>query len=55
MMDFDANANEDGQRQDLYILDEKREATQLLQDAYKAQTENYCNRRVRVKNFKVGE
>lgn len=52
---LDANTNEAEQHQDLDVLDEKREAAQLRQAAYKARTENYYNMCVRVKNFKVGE
>lgn len=52
-MDFEANANAIGQRQDLDFLDKKCEAIQLCQAAYKARTENYYNRHMQVKNFKV--
>lgn len=47
--------NEVGQRQELDMLDEKREAAQFRQASYKIHTENYYSQRVRVKNFKVGE
>ncbi|XP_023729626.1 uncharacterized protein LOC111877337 [Lactuca sativa] len=52
---FEELANDEGQRQDLDMLDEKREATQMRQALYKSQTENYYNCQVRAKNFKVGE
>ena len=37
---FDANTNEVEQRQDLDILNEKRKAGKLCQEAYKARTKN---------------
>lgn len=55
MTRFDANANEVGKHQDLDMLNEKREATQLLQTTYKTHTDNYYKRRVRVKKLKLGE
>lgn len=41
--EFDANTNEVEQRQDLDILNEKRETAKLRQEAYKARIENYYN------------
>ena len=37
------------------MLEEKYEFAQMRRALYKSHTENYYNRQVRVKNFKVGE
>lgn len=52
---FDEGLNDNKRQQDLDVLDEKRQADRLRKAAYKAHKENFYNKRVRIKNFKVGE
>ena len=52
---FEDVANEEGQRQDLDMLDEKCEVAQMDQALYKSRTESYYNHQVQGKKFKVGE
>lgn len=47
--EFDANTTKAEQHQDLDVLDEKHEASQLHHEDYKAYTENYYNQSVQVK------
>lgn len=49
---FDTNSNEEERRQELDMIDKKCQATQLRQAAYKPRTENFYNKRVRVKTSK---
>lgn len=52
---FNADTNEAERWQDLDMLDEKHQAAQLRQAAYKSRTKNFYNKQVWVKNFKIGE
>ena len=52
---FEEHATNDGIRQNLDLLEEKREEAHLRQATYKSKTESYYNRRVRGRAFKVGD
>ena len=53
--DFEEQSSNEGIRQNLDLLEEKREEAHLRQATYKSKTETYYNRRVRGRAFKVGD
>lgn len=55
VMGFETKTNEEERRQDMDMFNKKREAAQLRQASYESRVENFYNRRVQVKFFKVGE
>ena len=54
-MKFDPDVNEEEQRLNLDLLQERREMAAIREAKYKTKVEQYYNQRVRPVSFKVGD